>query len=257
MNPESPSLLSGGQPRYLVLAQALMDSIKEGYYPLNSLLPTEHELCKQFNVSRHTVREAIRRLDELGLISKQQGVGTRVKASQVASRYVQASEGISDLHQYVREVRLVLGASQSISAEGELAELLECKPGQLWVKVNGMRYRKEDDSAPLALTDVYIPQVYRAALEEVGEGRTPIYTLLQRRFNLQFTQVRQDISAVIISDADADALLVASGSPGLRIVRKYYGDHDELLEVAVNLHPGDRFSYSITQQLVFQGSHRE
>lgn len=256
MNQELPSLLSGGQPRYLVLAQALVDAIKSGRYPLNSLLPTEHELCKQFNVSRHTVREAIRRLNELGLISKQQGVGTRVKATQVASRYVQASEGISDLHQYVRDVRMELNAAEEICADEELAELLECKPGQAWIMAVGLRHR-EGDSAPLARTQVYVPRAYGAALDGFGDGKTPIYELLQRRFGLQMAEVRQTISAVNLDAEAARALQVDTGSPGLHIVRKYYGSNDELLEVAVNVHPGERFSYSIAQRLIWQGSTRE
>jgi len=256
MTNEPLSLLSGGQPRYLVLAQALADAIKSGRYPVNSLLPTEHELCKQFNVSRHTVREAIRRLNELGLISKQHGIGTRVKAVQPASRYVQASEGISDLHQYVRDVRMELGSSQEISADEALAELLECKPGQAWVCAIGLRHR-EGDSAPLARTQVYVPSAYGAALDAFGDGRTPIYELLQRRFGLQMTEVRQTLSAVHLGEEDARALQVEPGSPGLHIVRKYYGNHDELLEVAVNVHPGERFSYSITQRLVWQGANGE
>jgi len=256
MNNDMSSLLSGGQPRYLVLAQALADAIKAGRYPLNSLLPTEHELCKQFNVSRHTVREAIRRLNELGLISKQHGIGTRVKATQPASRYVQASEGISDLHQYVRDVRMELGTSQEISADEELAELLECKPGQSWVCAEGLRHR-EGDSAPLARTRVYVPRAYGAALDAFGDGRTPIYELLQRRFGLQMAEVRQTLSAMNLGEDDARALQVQPGSPGLHIVRKYYGNNDELLEVSVNVHPGERFSYSITQRLVWQGANGE
>ncbi|MCQ4330380.1 GntR family transcriptional regulator [Stutzerimonas stutzeri] len=256
MKQELPSLLSGGQPRYLVLAQALVDAIKAGRYPLNSLLPTEHELCKQFNVSRHTVREAIRRLNELGLVSKQHGIGTRVKAVQPASRYVQASEGISDLHQYVRDVRMELGASEEVRADQELAELLECNPGQSWVRTDGLRHR-EGDSAPLARTLVYVPSAYRAALDAFGDGRTPIYELLQQRFGLQMTEVRQTISAVRLNEDDAHVLQVEAGSPGLHIVRKYYGNNDELLEVAVNVHPAERFSYSITQRLIWQGANGE
>lgn len=256
MTPETPSPLSGGQPRYLLLAQALADGIKSGRYPLNSLLPTEHELCKQFNVSRHTVREAMRRLNELGLIHKQHGIGTRVKALQPASRYVQASEGISDLHQYVRDVRMELGVTQEVSADQELAELLECKPGQAWIRTDGLRHR-EGDATPLARTRVYVPAAYGAALEGFGDGRTPIYELLQRRFGLQMAEVRQTISAVNLDEDDARVLHVAPGSPGLHIVRKYYGANDELLEVAVNVHPGERFSYSITQRLTWQGANGE
>ncbi|MGI4838141.1 MAG: GntR family transcriptional regulator [Janthinobacterium lividum] len=253
MSQDSPSPLGGGQPRYLLLAQALMDDIKAARYPLDSLLPTEHELCQQFGVSRHTVREAIRRLSDLGLIHKQHGIGSRVKAVEVAARYVQAHADIADLHQYVRDVRLDIHGIHDISADAELAQWLECQPGQEWLCVSGLRFR-EGDQLPLAFTHAYIARAYRSVAEDLGDGREPIYALIERRFGLRVTDVRQDISAVLIDAADAQRLQVAAGSAGLRIIRRYYGHNQELLEVAVSLHPGERFSYSFSQQLKWQGA---
>ena len=48
-----------GQPRYAQVAQALIEDIQAGRYPVGTLLPTEQELCRQFDISRHTVREAM------------------------------------------------------------------------------------------------------------------------------------------------------------------------------------------------------
>ncbi|MFF7710013.1 UTRA domain-containing protein [Pseudomonas sp. NPDC007930] len=251
MNLAPPSPLAGSQPRYLVLAQALMADIASQRYPVGELLPTEHELCAQFAVSRHTVREAIRRLCDLGLVAKQQGVGSRVKASHVASRYVQANENIADLHQYVQDVRLAIEHIEDLNAGAELAELLECGPGQAWLHLTGLRYRGEDP-VPLAWTDVYIARPYRAVAEDLGDGHVPIYALIEQRYGLQVVQVRQDISAVLIAPAAAARLQVAPGSAGLSVLRRYYGPGQELLEVAVSLHPGERFTYSITQHLQWQ-----
>jgi DNA-binding GntR family transcriptional regulator len=251
MNSGLPTLLSGSQPRYLVLAQTLVDDISSGRYPLDSLLPTEFELCEQFKVSRSTVREAIRRLSELGLVAKQQGVGSRVTATQVPQHYVQVSEGICDLHQYVQDVRLEIGHSEEVITDAALAGLLECAQGERWLKITGLRHRA-GDSVPLARTEVFIPHAYRGVLENLDDGLTPLYDLLQRRYQLEVNEVRQDISAVAISAEEAQVLNVDAGSPGLCVVRKYFA-HGQLLEVAVNVHPGTRFSYSVTQRLKSQG----
>lgn len=48
--------------RYLQVARTLRKEIVDGVYPVGSQLPTEHELCQRFSVSRYTVREALRRL---------------------------------------------------------------------------------------------------------------------------------------------------------------------------------------------------
>ena len=49
-------------PRYLQVARELRQDIVDGVYPVGSQLPTEHELCERFSVSRYTIREALRRL---------------------------------------------------------------------------------------------------------------------------------------------------------------------------------------------------
>ena len=46
--------------------------------PVGSQLPTEHELCERFSVSRYTVREALRRLRDDNLVSSRPRAGTMV-----------------------------------------------------------------------------------------------------------------------------------------------------------------------------------
>ncbi|MBV9564197.1 MAG: GntR family transcriptional regulator, partial [Bradyrhizobium sp.] len=45
-------------PRYRAIAEQLLADIARGRYPVGSALPTEIELCRRFDASRHTVREA-------------------------------------------------------------------------------------------------------------------------------------------------------------------------------------------------------
>ena len=50
--------------------------IEEKHLVSGSQLPTEAELCRQFKVSRSTVRNALKRLEEIGLITRTRGRGT-------------------------------------------------------------------------------------------------------------------------------------------------------------------------------------
>lgn len=248
MPPTAKASLATGQPRYFVVAQAIMHDIQSGRYPVGTLLPTEAEFCKQFGVSRHTVREAIRRLAELGLVAAKAGVGTHVKAARPVSHYVQSAEGISDLFQYVRDVTLTLTDSEDVVADDDLAGMIGCNPGQKWFRMRGERH-VAGESEPIALSDIYVAAPYRAAVEHVSEPDEPIYALIERRFGLQLTEVRQEISAVAVDPAVARRLGMEAGEPGLRVVRKYYSSRNELFELAVNLHPGTRFSHVSTLRL--------
>src|ERR1700743_3219188 len=83
--------------RYLQIARTLRKEIVDGVYPVGSQLPTEHQLCERFAVSRYTVREALRRLREDNLVSSRPRAGTRVVPRQTTSSYAQDAMSIDDL----------------------------------------------------------------------------------------------------------------------------------------------------------------
>ena len=57
----------------------LLKQIREGVWPVGSKLPSENVLCKQFKVSRVSVREAIKGMVALGIVETRQGEGSYVK----------------------------------------------------------------------------------------------------------------------------------------------------------------------------------
>lgn len=244
-------LLFSGQPRYQAVAQALVREIQSGHYPEGSMLPTESELCDRFSVSRHTVREAIRRLKDVGLVSRRPGVGTRVISTRIGSRYIHSSDSIRDLMQYVRDVRLEIQTVETIALDEALADFLEAPVGAEWTHIYGLRYLAGEE-APIAKADVYLPPQYHLTYDDLANGHRPIYTVLEERYHLKVVRVDQKISAVILNEDEARTLGVDRNSAGLKVVRTYYAEDDELLQVAVSLHHGDRFTYSVSQHLEIQ-----
>jgi DNA-binding FadR family transcriptional regulator len=92
------------------VASQLENLIVEGHLQPGTRLPTETELCEQFNVSRTVVREAVQRLVSQGLVETRRGRGagtTVLPASRdilvsSLSRFLNRQEGkvaFEDLHQ--------------------------------------------------------------------------------------------------------------------------------------------------------------
>jgi hypothetical protein len=63
-------------------------------------LPTESELCDEFNASRFTIREALRRMLEQGMVQRRQGAGSVVVSTRPQARYVHTLSSLSDLFQF-------------------------------------------------------------------------------------------------------------------------------------------------------------
>ena len=65
-------------PKYYKIYEELLKEIENGIYEEYSLFPSDTELVKRFQVSRGTVREAIKLLFRQGYLVREQGKGTFV-----------------------------------------------------------------------------------------------------------------------------------------------------------------------------------
>ncbi|MEU2265058.1 winged helix-turn-helix domain-containing protein [Streptomyces olindensis] len=60
------------------VVRVLRERIFDGTFPPGALLPSQRELAEEFDVSRYTVLQALRRLLDEGVVESRQGSGTRV-----------------------------------------------------------------------------------------------------------------------------------------------------------------------------------
>lgn len=81
------------QPAYLQVSERIREAIVSGRIPAGELLPTETELAAQFDVTRSTVREAIRLLEQGGLLGRagRKRLAVRLPSLESASRSIQVA----------------------------------------------------------------------------------------------------------------------------------------------------------------------
>jgi len=79
---------AAGEPRYLAVFNQLCQDITDGVYQVGELLPTEHELCDLFDVSRFTARNALSMLTDAGLVTRRPRVGSVVASQNRRNPYV-------------------------------------------------------------------------------------------------------------------------------------------------------------------------
>jgi GntR family transcriptional regulator len=237
-----------GLPRYQQLADALLRDIEGGKYKVGAMLPPELELCEQHRVSRHTVREALRRLADMGLLGRRQGIGTHVKARSGRGRFVATLGSIADLFQYTQRTRLKLIDERIVTAHDKLAALLHCKPGQKWLKLETCRYPR-GGAVPISHTEIYVLPAHAAIHDEIeGEG-VWVYGLVEKHYGERIVEVQQEVGTAAATPRIAKLLHANAGAPALHVVRYYYGDRERLLSVSVNLYPDNRFKFATRWRL--------
>ena len=234
------------ETRYAQVARDLTDGIASGRFPVGSLLPTELELCERFGASRHTVRAALRELQDLGLVSRRKRVGTRVEAAQPTGGFNESLASIEDLVQLAATHVRVVRKTEDVVADRVLAKELGCAPGTRWLRISSLRVDQNKSTHPIAWTEAYVDAAYSGLRSIIRKSPgTLISSLIETNYGRRIVEVRQTIEAVGVPEAVASELRVDPGSPALKVVRHYLDQGGQVFEISITIHPAERFRFSM------------
>ncbi len=205
------------QKLYCQLASVLKARVEEGQWEVGSRIPTEEELCRQYDVSKATVRLAVDELVSLGYLKKFQGKGTfvrrRTPERRIALLTSLAEDGsCSNPSCTARLVECsVVVPPQDVRAELNLGDDDECQYiSSLTIELN----------APHLLRKAYLPRTLLPSPmgrdDAQRAAREGVFELVESRCGLKIHRVRETIDVVAAEGADAAHLQVASGTPALR-----------------------------------------
>ncbi|WP_396917466.1 GntR family transcriptional regulator [Mycolicibacterium sp.] len=234
--------------RYLQVARALRKEIVDGVYPVGSQLPTEHELCERFEVSRYTIREALRRLRDDNLVTSRPRAGTVVVPRAATNSYAQDVMSINDLLAFATGAQFTIESNAMVTIDAQLAERTGLPLGEQWLAVRG--YRQGDGDVPVCRTEYYINRTFAAVGRLLQRHTGPIFPLIEDLFGVSIVEVHQVISAICTSPELAAGLKVEAGSAALQMQRTYTTSDGEIAQVTVNTHPAGRFRHSMTMRRV-------
>ncbi len=91
------SVKSDSRHLYLRVIDHIKEKIKSGAYKEKQKLPSEFDLAKELGVSRATLREALRILEEENVVIRRHGVGTFVNAKPLFSSGIEQLSSITDM----------------------------------------------------------------------------------------------------------------------------------------------------------------
>jgi GntR family transcriptional regulator len=217
-------------PRRLVaeVISNLRRAIQDGAFSSAGELPTEPELAKQLGVSRGTLRQAMGILEQEGLLSRRQGLGTFIVQHTARLRNVLNNNyGVTDL---IRDTggkpgTARLDVSRS-TAQGLIAEKLGVSEGEPLVVIERVR---TDDQVPVAFTVDFLPVGHLESrnlrvedLEQALRDRGSLYAYL-REVGLVVDGAVADLKAMIADRRLATALQLKVGAPVLLLGQTDYG----------------------------------
>jgi GntR family transcriptional regulator len=230
-------------PLYLQLARHVRSLIIGGKLGHRDALPSERELADRFDVSRVTVRKALRELSEEGLLEQIQGAGTFV------NRAPHVEQRLSTLTSFSEDMKsrgLVAGSvwlHKTVSAATpEEALALGLSPG---ATVSRMQRLRTANGAPMALELAAIPTVF---LPEPQGVEGSLYDALRRRGYPPFRAL-QRLTAIRLSAAQAAQLDLAEGDAALYVERRTMLEDGTPLEFVRSQYRGDAYDFIVELSL--------
>jgi GntR family transcriptional regulator len=247
--PEAPrtvarTALSAGEPLYRQLVQSLRTDILRGTFPVGSQLPTEEELTGRFQVSRHTVREALRQLRTDGLVSSRRGSGTTVMAPSPSTPFnVHRVASIDELIAYASESRYMVERTDVVGSQQ--APQLELPGGKRWLRLQGFRLTDEPATPPVCWTEVYVAAEFAGVERLMSRQRGPIWRLIEDMYGERLVEVEQTLKVSVVPPEIAQGLRIEVGSSVVEVRRTYKTTSDKVAEVSVNLYPAEKFQFTM------------
>jgi DNA-binding GntR family transcriptional regulator len=239
----------GGPPRYQEIMKAISDDIAAGRVAVGARLPTEQELCVQHGVGRHTVREAIRGLVEVGMVERRPRLGTRVISAEPIGGYRWLPGSAEDIATNVNATWIVRPRATVVEADEAIARRLGCDVGERWFRFAGPRILRDRSSRePVCFSEQYVP--------DTPAAREAIATPAMSAGDVAHQVIEQEIRADLLDGEQAAALRAAAGSAALVVVRRHRNPDGRLVAIGIHTHPSDRFSITMTLSPETDGGRR-
>ena len=211
----SMKLSSNGTLLHRQLYVLLKEQIVTGRYHSGDRLPTQDELCRQFSISRITVRRALGDLQDEGLIRNEQGVGAFVTADIGRLSRGPDFSFIGDMRRALKETTMQLRLLQVQRCPPAVAATLSLPEGAEALHVVRTRSKQ---GKPVALMDGWIPPPYAANVTRKGLAKKSLHELIAGGFD-RLGRVAQEVNAALADPIVAEGLQVELNSAVLRTTR--------------------------------------
>jgi len=221
-------------PLYYRIKTVLEERIRSGVLEPGSQLPSEADLCREFGVSRGTVRDAVRELVQSGLVERRHGKGSFVTQDAVlASAPMKFTGLLEDLYDQVRKVQVHAVEIEVGHASSHVLQALGLPPGTTLTIVRRERHL---DGAPFAFTINYLPT-------QIGERIDP--TALEEHLCIRIDRAEQTMRATLADADEARRLAIPFASPLMFAERVYFQQGDRPLQIVHSWYRADRYQFSV------------
>ncbi|MCK7464063.1 GntR family transcriptional regulator [Enterobacter roggenkampii] len=231
----------GNKPMYRQIADALREKISAGELKPGDALPTESSLQEAFNVSRVTVRQALKLLTEEQLVESIQGSGTYVKEERVNYDIYQLTGFYEKLADRNVDTHSEVSIFEVLKADAKLAEKLNLSHDDKVWHVKRVRFIKQK---PVNLEETWMPLAMFPDLTwEVMENSK--YHYVEQIKKLVIDRSEQELVPIMPSEEAIAALSLDPAKPILEKVSRGFLKDGRVFEYSRNVFNTDDYKFTL------------
>jgi GntR family transcriptional regulator len=247
---QRPQRATGSRPRLrsVSVQDELKQRIDRGELPAGTRLPSEPELAAELQVSRATLREALRALELEGLLRRRQGSGTFVAEHPRMANSLDVNFGVTDA---IRAAGMTAGIANGRhwvepASAGEAA-LLELDPGQDVLVIERVRTA---EGKPVVLSRDLFPSRLVEGRELVVQQmlERSIYDVLERELGIVISHGVARFRPVRADHAVAGRLGVPRGELLLYLWQVDYAQDGTPVISSHEFHLADAFDFTVVRR---------
>ena len=230
-------------PLYFQLKQLLLDAIKRGDYPVDSMIPTEKELSAMFQISRTTVRQAITEMVQEGWLYRIASKGTFVARSKIKQDFIKRLEPFNE--QISRTGRKPSTQLLALETGGMPADIR----GYFGLEADGtyvyLHRRRFADDEPIVTVQTWLPLDKCECVMGHDFSTESMYNVLALSDRTRICRVNRVLEAVAAKSGDVENLNLQRGKPILLSTTIGYNRADEPIEYSIARYRGDRNRFEV------------
>ncbi len=231
-------------PLYLQLDNLLASQIAEGILQPGDALPSERQLCDKFDLSRTTVRQALREMSKRGSIRIIPGRGAFVATPQLDLTVKVSLAGFTGdvLRQGMTPSSRLLSAGLVASPLPAAIKAIGSQPGDELVMIERLRLVND---VPLALHTAYLnhrlcPQILQ---HNLAEGS--VFQLLRNKYGLKLKRAEEQVYAALANEQEMELLDLTYPAAVLRAERATFLETGEAVEFSLATYCGEWYRLSM------------
>jgi len=200
------------KPMYIKLYEKILKNIENKKYNCCDKLPSENDFALEFNVNRHTVRQALALLKDEGFIYTKKGKGNFISNIKVPYSISDKSSYSSKIMDLGYEPKTKLISADIIEPSDDVAKNLGINKKLNVIELKLLRYAND---LPISVSYSYFDAfIYRDIVNNLNTEPFSLYNILKECYpNLEVTKVSTVFESIPANAEFSELLMMPSNTP--------------------------------------------